>query len=85
MKALKIKFTNETGCKYYKNGYLEFFANGNNKDGYILEVAEFFHVPHEYILNKYCSRTYQTNFGYTRVNIDTIRKQILETILNYKN
>ena len=85
MKTLKIKFTNETGCKYFKYGNLEFFANGNNKDGYTLEVSEFYHVPHEYILNKYCSRDYKTNFDYMPVNIDTIRKQILETIANYKN
>jgi hypothetical protein len=87
MKNLKqiIKFTNETGCKYYKCDRLEFFANGNNKDGYNLEVSEFYHVPHEYILNKYCSRPYKTNFGYQPVNIDTIRKQILSVIENYYN
>jgi hypothetical protein len=78
-----IKFTNESGCKYYRCDKLEFFANGNNKDGYNLEVAEFFLVPHEYILNKYCSRTYETNFGYQSVNIAEIRKQILEVIENY--
>ena len=78
-----IKFTNETGCKYYKCDKLEFFANGNNKDGYTLQVEEFYLVPHEYILNKYCSRPYKTNFSYQPVNIDTIRNQILEVIENY--
>jgi hypothetical protein len=78
-----IKFTNETGCKYFKFENLEFFANGNNKEGYNLEVCEFYHVPHEYILNKYCSRPYKTNFSYQAVNIDIIRKQILSVIENY--
>jgi hypothetical protein len=78
-----IKFTNETGCKYYKCGNLEFFANGNNKDGYNLEVCEFYHVPHEYILNKYCSRPFKTDFGYQSVNIAEIRNQILEVIETY--
>lgn len=80
-----IKFTNEEGCKYYRCDKLEFFANGNNKDGYILEVSEFFHVPHEYILNKYCSRPYKTNFEHKNVNIAEIRKQILEVINQYYN
>ena len=78
-----IKFTQCEGAKYYQCDKLEFFANGNNKEGYTLQVAEFYHVPHEYILNKYCSRHYKTNFGYQSVNIDTIRNQILEVIENY--
>lgn len=80
-----IKFINYEGCKYYKCENLEFFANGNNKDGYNLQVSEFYHVPHEYILNKYCARPYKTNFGYQSVNIATIREQILQVIEEYFN
>ena len=79
----KIKFINETHCKYYRFKTLEFFANGTNKDGYTLQVEEFYHVPDQYQINKFCSRNYKTNFDWHPVNIDTIRKQILEVIENY--
>ncbi len=78
-----IKFTNETGCKYYQCENLQFFANGNNKDGYRLQVNEFYHVPDQYQVNKFCSRHYKTNFGYQSVNIAEIRNQILEVIEKY--
>lgn len=79
----KIKFINEKHCKYYRFKTLEFFANGTNKDGYTLQVEEFYHVPDKYQINKFCSRNYKINFDWHPVNIDTIRKQILEVIENY--
>ena len=80
---MKIKFTNESYCKYFRFKNLEFFANGTSKDGYTLQVEEFYHAPDPYIINKFFSRHYKTNFDWHPVNIDTIRKQILEVIENY--
>ncbi len=79
----KIKFTNETYCKYFGFKTLQFFANGTNKEGYRLQVEEFYHIPDQYQLNRFCSRHYKTNFARESVNLDTIRKQILEVIENY--
>ena len=78
-----IKFENCEGAKYYQCDKLEFFANGNNKEGYKLQVNEYYLVPHEYIANKYCTRHYPTNFERKAVNIAEIRNQILQVIENY--
>lgn len=78
-----IKFEQCESSKYYQFDKLQFFAFGNNREGYRLKVFEYYLVPDEYIANKYYSRHYPTNFERKAVNIAEIRKQILEVIENY--
>ena len=74
---MDIKFKSEDGCKIVRIGKYEFFAYQQGKEGYTLEIDEWFHVPHEYIANKYCSRKVQEGIPYeSPCNIARIRERI---------
>jgi hypothetical protein len=79
---MKIKFKSEDGYKYFTFGPYEFFATRQGKDGYTLEVHEWYHVPDEYLLNKHFSR--RLNIPYEpSSNLDRIRERIIQ-FLNTK-
>ena len=73
---MQIKFKNEEGCKYFTYGPYEFFANRQGKDGYTLEVHEWYHVPDEYLANKHFSRRVTIPYE-APSNIDRMRERII--------
>jgi hypothetical protein len=78
---MQIKFKSEDGYKYFTFGPYEFFANRQGKDGYTLEVHEWYHVPDEYLLNKHFSR--RVNIAYEpSSNLDRIRERIIQFLNN---
>jgi hypothetical protein len=79
---MTIKFKNEEGCKYFTFGPFEFFANRQGKEGYTLEVHEWYKVPDEYQSNKHFSR--RVNIPYQpAANLDTIRERIINFLKTY--
>lgn len=74
---MDIKFKSQEGCKYVAIGKYQFFANKQGRDGYSLEIAEWYHVPDKYIMNKCFSRNVDEGIPYEApCNIARIRERI---------
>ena len=76
---MQVKFTNEEGCKYFAHGPYEFFANRQGKDGYTLEIYEYYHVLDTYQANRYCSRRVQIPYEPTSP-LNVIKERIIHFI-----
>jgi hypothetical protein len=79
---MKLKFKSEDGYKYLTFGPFEFFANRQGKEGYTLEVHEWYKVPDEYQSNKHFSR--RVNIAYEPpCSLDKIRERIINFLKTY--
>jgi hypothetical protein len=76
---MEIKFITEGADKYFRFDKYEFFAYKQGRDGYSLEVHEFFHVADKYQLNKYCSRKVHIPYE-PECNLKAIRERIIQFI-----
>jgi hypothetical protein len=80
MTISKIKFVSEGSDKYFKCGKYEFFVIRQGREGYALEVAEWYPLTDEYQVNKCFSR--KVNIPYHQsAPIKDIKEKIL-TFLN---
>jgi hypothetical protein len=77
----EIKFHQEDGYKMYRNGNMEFFAVKQGNEGYTLEVYEYVHVAHEYMLNRFISNIVRIPYE-APCKIDRIKERIIELINN---
>jgi hypothetical protein len=79
---MKIKFNNSVGCKHFAHGDYHFFANRQGKDGYTLQVSQWYHVPDQYQINKLCSK--RVNIAYEPpCSLDKIRERIINFLKTY--
>jgi hypothetical protein len=78
---MKINFENQEGCKVYRHGIYEFIANRQGRDGYSLEIWEWYKVQDTYIANKYYTRRMQIPYEPSS-NIARIKERIINFITN---
>jgi hypothetical protein len=76
---MQIKFTNEEGCKYFAHDSYQFFANRQGRDGYTLQIYEYYHVPDAHQINRYCSRRVQIPYE-PASDLKAIRERIIQFI-----
>lgn len=75
----EIKFVAEGSDRYFRCGKYEFFVIRQGREGYTLEVAEWYSVPDEYQVNKCFSR--KVNIPYHEpAPIKNIKNKILDFI-----
>jgi len=76
---MKIKFESEDGYKLFKHGMYEFYATKRGRDGYSLEVYEWYRVEDKYLANLHRSKRVSIPYE-APCNIDRIRQRIIEII-----
>jgi len=56
MTISEIKFVSEGNDKYFRIGKYEFFVIKQGREGYTLEISEWYQAPHQYLSNNLFSR-----------------------------
>lgn len=79
-----IKFKSEDGYKSFICDNYEFYATKQGRDGYSLEVWEWYHVEDKYQANKYMSRRVQIIYE-PPCNIERIKERINSFFMNMAN